>query len=454
MDARTRALVEGPVVRTLLRLAAPNVVMMVVQSAVGLMEAYFVGRLGTDALAGVALVVPLLMLMQMMSAGAVGGGMSSAVARALGSGRREDANALVWHALAIGVGFAAIATVLMLAFGRPLYRLMGGTGAALDAAVVYSDWLFAGIVLLWVFNALASVLRGSGNFLLPATVVVAGAAIAIPLSPALIFGWGPLPPLGIAGAAIAVNAYYALGIAVLAFSLWTGRTVLHPPRTPPAWQRRHFGAILKVGAVAALVSATTNLTVAIATGLVGNFGTAAIAGYGIGSRLEYLLIPLVFGLGAPLVAMVGTAIGAGRRERALHVTWIGAAIAGCVTETIGVAAALFPAAWLGIFGDDPSMIATGTTYLRIVGPFFGFFGFGMALYFASQGAGRVQWALAAGLVRLGVAAGLGSLAFATTGALWSVFAALAAALVAFGAINAFAVASGKWFAGDAGRRST
>ena len=125
-----------------------------------------------------------------------------------------------------------------------------------------------------------------------------------------------------------------------------------------------------------------------------------MAGYGTGTRLEYLLVPLVFGLGAPLAALVGTAIGAGDRERARRAAWIGAALAGLASEAIGVAAALSPEAWLGLFGDDPAMLAVGTRYLQMVGPLYGFFGFGLALYFAAQGAGRVGWALAAGLLRV------------------------------------------------------
>lgn len=445
MDLRTRALLEAPIVPTLARLAIPNLAMLMVQSAVGIAETYFIGLLGTEALAGASLVLPLLMLMQMMSAGAVGGGMASAVARALGGGRRDEANLLAWHAIAIAVVIAAAVSALMLLGGRTLYGWMGGTGPALDAALAYSDALFAGIVLLWVFNALASIVRGTGNMTLPALVACVGALIALPLSPALLFGWGPLPALGIGGAALAMLVYYAAGCAVLGAYLWSGRGVLRPAARPPQWERRHFASILRVGAVAALVSATTNLTVAIATALVATFGVAAIAGYGTGARLEYLLIPIAFGFGGPLVAMVGTAIGAGRPERALRVTWIGAGVAALITEAVGISAALAPHAWLGLFGDDPAMHAAGATYLAIVGPFFGFFGGGMALYFASQGAGVVRWALIAGLARLAVAAIGGSLLVSATGSMTGVFVALAAALVVFGAINAIAVARGAWF---------
>jgi Na+-driven multidrug efflux pump len=210
-----------------------------------------------------------------------------------------------------------------------------------------------------------------------------------------------------------------------------------------------FADILRVGAVAALITVQTNLTIAIATGLVGAFGPAAIAGYGTGSRLEYLLIPLVFGLGGPLVAMVGTNIGAHRPERALRVAWIGAAIAAGMCEIIGLCAAVEPRAWLSLFGSEPDMIDAGTRYLHTVGPVYGLFGLGMALYFASQGAGRLLWPFLANLARLLIAAGGGYIALHLTGNLTDVFIALAIALAAFGLINAAAVAAGVWFDGPA-----
>ena len=179
-DPRTVALLEDPIARTLARLAAPNVLVMLFQSAVGLIEAYFVGQLGTDALAGVTLVFPVLMLMTMMSAGAMGGGIASAVARALGAGRRADADALALHATAIALAFGAAFTVLVLGFGRPLYAAMGGSGASLAAALAYSDVVFAGAVLTWLFNSLAAVIRGTGNMLMPASVTCIGVLFLVP----------------------------------------------------------------------------------------------------------------------------------------------------------------------------------------------------------------------------------------------------------------------------------
>src|SRR3954451_5318891 len=199
LSPRTRLLLQGPIVPTLLRMAWPNVLVMFAQAATGLIETWFVAKLGTDALAGMALVFPGVMLMQMISAGALGGGISSAIARALGGGRRDEADALVLHALLITVALGALCSAIMLAFGRPIYRTLGGAGGELDAALTYSNVVFAGSVLLWVMNGLANVVRGTGNMLLTATIICAAVLVLVPLSPLLIFGIGPFPALGIAG---------------------------------------------------------------------------------------------------------------------------------------------------------------------------------------------------------------------------------------------------------------
>lgn len=158
-------------------------------------------------------------------------------------------------------------------------------------------------------------------------------------------------------------------------------------------------------------------------------------------------MPLVFGLGGPLAAMVGTSIGAGKRERALRVTWTGAIIAGLLTEAIGLGGAFFPQAWLGLFSQDATSNAVGAQYLRIVGPFYGFFGVGLVLYFASQGAGRLAWPLIGATLRVTIAVAGGWLALRYWGDITGVFFALGIALMAFSIINSVAIASGVWFSG-------
>jgi putative MATE family efflux protein len=442
-SSRTAAFLHGPIMPTLIRLSWPNILVMLAQASTGLIETWWISHLGTDALAGMAVVFPVVMLMQMMSQGAMGGGISSAIARALGAGRRGDADALVLHAILINVVFGAFFSLLVLSLGPSLYRVLGGQGGSLDAALRYSNVVFAGVILLWVMNGLASVIRGTGNMLVPALVMCGGVVLLVPLSPLLIFGIGPFPALGVAGGATALLLYYVGGIAVFTWYILSGRNAAHLRWVRPQWTL--FRDILRVGVVAAITSLQTNLTVAITTSLVGAwFGSAEIAGYGTGARLEYMMGPLVFGIGSTLVAMVGTNIGAGQQARALRIAFIGAAASFALTEAIGVAAAIWPEAWLRLFDPNPEMLASGSAYLHAVGPFYGFYGLGFALYFASQGAGRLLWPLLAGLLRLLVATVGGWLALRLTGSEGWLFTALAVGLVLYGILIPVSIVRGAW----------
>jgi putative MATE family efflux protein len=444
LSPRTRLLLQGSIIPTLLRLAWPNILVMLAQTSTGLIETWWVSHLGTDALAGMALVFPVFMMMQMLSAGAMGGGISSAVARALGGGRRADADALVLHAIVVNLLLGLAFSASVLAFGPSLYGALGGEGGSLEAALLYSNVVFAGNAVVWLMNALASVIRGTGNMFVPCLAICVGVVLLVPLSPVLIFGFGPVPAFGIAGAGIAVVLTTAVTGAVLAWYIWSGRCLV---RLRLARLRLAlFNDILRVGAVGSISTLQTTLTVTLTTALVGAAaGPGAIAGYGTGGRLEYLLIPLVFGLGAPLVPLVGTNVGAGQRARALRIALTGGALAFALTEAIGLAAAIWPHAWLGLFGDDPRMLETGTAYLRSVGPTYGFFGLGLSLYFASQGAGRLFWPLLAGLLRLVLAVGGGWAILHLTGSLDWMFAALGVALVVYGLTLVAAIATGGWF---------
>lgn len=425
----------GPILPTMLRLALPTVVVLVAQTGVGVAETYFVSALGTDALAGVTLVFPVLMLMQMMSNGGIGGGVSSAVARALGANRRADADALVWHAIVLACALGVLFTAAAIFGGQVIYRAMGGAGPTLTAALTYSDVVFAGAVPIWITALLSSTLRGSGNVNVPAVVTLSGIVILLPLSPALIFGWGPFPRLGVAGAGAAVIAYYVFAALALMLYLRSPRSLLKLRIVP--LRSRLFRDILGVGLLSAIGTVQVNLTVAFVTAAVGRFGADAIAGYGIASRFDYIQIPLLFGLGTTVLTMVGINIGAGQMARARRIAGIGAGIAFGATESIGLAAAIFPHAWLGLFTDQPQVLATGSLYLRNVAPAYGAIGLGMALYFASQGAKRVLLPVLAGTVRMIIAAFIGWFVVAWFGgSLSALFQIVALAAISYGGLTA------------------
>jgi putative MATE family efflux protein len=447
MTARTRQMLDAPLLPTLLRLATPNVIGLFAMTVVIGYDGYILGRLGHDALAGIALVFPLSMLMLQMSAGGIGGASTAAVARALGGGRSDEADRLAQHALLIALLMAAAFMAGMLAFGRAAYTAMGGRGPALEAALAYSNVLFGGAAVIWATNVLAAVVRGAGNMLLPALMLLATAAVHLVLCPLLVFGWGRFDGLGIAGAAVSTLLANALAALVLAAHLLRRNGAVQLRRA--AWRLRAplLRDILRVGIPASVNPVISNLSIAVATAYVGHYGIAALAGYGVAARLEYILVPIAFGFGTALTAMVATNMGAGQAARALRVTWVGAAVVTGITGVIGVAAALQPALWMNLFTDDAAVRDFGAEYLGIVGAAYGLFGLGLALLFASQGAGRMFWPLAGSMARLVIVAAGGWACVhwlqAPPGAFFLV---VALSFVVYAGLIAGAIGLGRWAA--------
>jgi putative MATE family efflux protein len=381
---------------------------LVAQTAVNIAEAYYVGFLGTDALAGAALVFPIFMLMTMMSNGGIGSGVSSAVARAIGAGRDGDAEAIAFHAIVVAVVAGGLFTLATTLLGPALYRALGGQAGALEAALRYSNYLFAGAIPVWIVNLQAAALRGAGNVRVPALVTLVGALVMIPASPLLIFGLGPLPGLGIAGAGIAFGLYYCGAMLVLLRYMASGRSSLHVRLAP--LRGRLFADILKVGLPTALNAVLVNLTVILVTALAGRFGTSELAAYGIASRLDYIMIPILFGLCTATLTMVGINVGAGQSGRARRIAGLSALTGAILVGAIGAIAAVHPPLWLGLFSHDADVQREGAIYLRIVAPAYAALGFGFVLSFAGQGAGHVLWPFVASALRILIAAGGGYVA--------------------------------------------
>lgn len=442
-NERTRELLDAPVLPTLLRLAAPTMAVMILQTTVSIFDIYYISWLGADALAGVTLVFPWVILMFTMAGNAMGGGVASAVARALGAGKHDDANALVANALLIAVGMALLFTIVMTTIAPYLYASMGGSGAALEGAVRYSNVIFGGAIVYWLSNTLGSLVRGTGNMKLPAFLGVANIALYVPLAPTLIRGWGPFPQLGLIGVPVASITAFGFSSLVYLIYVFSGRTALKPRFRQIHLQPRLIWDILRVGVPASLNQALTNVTLALLTALVGQFGAHALAGFGLAVRLEYVLSPLIFGFGAALVTLVGMNMGAGRLRQAHHAAWVGTALTATLTGAVGLIATISPQLWIGIFSTDPEVHAIGARYLVIVGPLYAFLGIGLGLYFASQGAGRLTWPLLASCGRLLTAVGGAWLVVRWFG-LTGVFAAAAIGLVVFGTTIATAVRAGAW----------
>jgi putative MATE family efflux protein len=441
------AMLYGPILPVMLRLTLPNLASFVVQILMLFAEVYFVSFLGTAALAGITVVTPLFTLMTMLSNGGIGAGVTSAMARALGAGRKADADAILFHSLVLSVVFGAVFSVALLYGGPALYRLLGVSNEALQQALRYSNTLFIGAIAAWTTNLLSAALRGSGNMLVPSMITLIGSAVVIPLSPLLIFGWGIVPRLGIAGAATALLIYYVGTSLVLLCYIVSDRSRVR--LSAGRLQRGIFSDILRVGGISAAGIIQANLTIVLVTSAVGHFGAGALAGYGVAARLEYFLLPILFALGVTAATMIGANVGAGRIARARNIALSGALLGAAFAETIGLAAAAFPAAFVGLFSNDAAALAAGSQYLRIVGPVYGFIGFGQMLYLAGQGAGRVMWPFVSGTARLMIAGVMGLAAVSLGGDLTMLCWIVAAGATVFGVFNGLVMLSPWWSRPDA-----
>jgi putative MATE family efflux protein len=452
LDARTAAvppapvngLLTSPILPTLLKLALPNTIAMFGTTLVAVAETSYIGRLGTEPLAGIALVFPFVMLTQMMSAGAMGGGVSSAISRAIGAGNRDRAATLALHAAMIGACAGIFFTVMMLAFGRAFYTLLGGRGDVLEQAVHYSQVLFSGAISIWLVNTLASVIRGTGDMRIPSATLIGTALVQIVVGGALGLGLFGLPKFGMRGVAAGQLAAFTLGAMFLTWYLVSGRSRLMLNFKGFTFQRDMFFDILRVGAVSCLSPLQTVLTVLIFTKILAGFGTETLAGYGMGSRLEFLLTPIAFAFGVASVPMVGMAMGAGLVSRARQVAWTAGTAASIIVGAIGLIVAMRPSLWISLFTSDPGVTAAASTYFAWAGPAFAFFGMGACLYFSSQGAAKVGGPVIAGTARLILVGGGGWLLASMGAPAWTLFALVGAAMAVYGLGTALSIRLTRW----------
>jgi MATE family, multidrug efflux pump len=442
--APINSLLTSPILPTLLKLALPNTIAMFGTTLVAVAETSYIGRLGTEPLAGIALVFPFVMLTQMMSAGAMGGGVSSAISRALGAGNRDRAATLALHATMIGLCAGLFFTVMMLTFGREFYSLLGGRGGVLEQAMHYSQVLFSGAIAIWLVNTLASVVRGTGDMRIPSVTLIGTALVQISVGGALGLGLFGLPRLGMQGVAAGQLTAFTLGALFLAWYLLSGNSRLALNFKGFRFQRDMFLDILKVGAVSCLSPLQTVLTVLIFTKILAGYGTETLAGYGMGSRLEFLLTPIAFAFGVASVPMVGMAMGAGLVTRARQVAWTAGAAAGITVGLIGLIVAIMPSLWISLFTSDPGVTAAASSYLTWAGPAFAFFGLGACLYFSSQGAAKVVGPVMAGTARLLLVGGGGWLLARSGAPAWTMFALAGAAMIVYGLGTALSIHLTRW----------
>ena len=445
MDKRTEQFLKDPIFPLLIKMSAPNTVAFLINAVVVLAEFWFISQLGITPLAAVTLAFPAIMLTQQMAFGALGGAVTSSIARSLGAADKPRAEKLLWHSLYISCFGALAFLIIFFIFGEPLLRILGGTGALLEQSLAYCFVYLLGAIVVWLSGSLTAALRGMGDMQFPAVLTVICAGIQVFFSAGFILGSFGLPKLGLVGSAwsmIVTSGFMAL-VTLIKISSPSSPVRLKLKRL--TIERELFEDIFSVALPASLSPIMTVATVLLLTGLIGQFGTSAIAGYGIGSRVEFLLIPIVFGIGTAMTAMVGTNIGAKNIDRAERIGMVGATTAGLLSAVIGLALALTPNLWISIFTSDPETLLVTKQYIQILGVCYVFQGYGLSLYFASQGANAMKWPIIITAIRLIVFSVLALVAvYWLSYGLVSIFYASAIAMVIFGILMVISLKMGAW----------
>ncbi len=388
MRAGARDATSGPVLRVLITLAVPIVATNVFQSLYQLIDTFWVGRLGADAVAAVSLSFPLSFLM--ISAG---GGLSIAgailVAQSFGArDQRATDHAAGQTLLVVGV-VSAVLSVAGYLLSDPLVAFFRPTPAVTEMAVEYLQVTFLGLVAVFVYFVFQALLRGVGDVKTPLVVVGGTVVLNFFLDPLLILGWGPVPGYGVVGAAWATIVAQGLAGAVGLAILFSGRYGIHVRGADLVPDTGLVRKILRLGIPSSVEQSARALGLAVMMLLVASFGTTAIASYGIGARiLSFVIIPAM-GLAMATSTVVGQNVGAREDERAVWAArlsmiagFVGLSAAGAVLFLLAepVVAAFVP--------GEAEVIRLGTHFIHIMAPTFGLFGVQMVMGGALAGAGN------------------------------------------------------------------
>ena len=393
--APDRLLAEPPL-RAVVRLAAPTTMVMAVSAVSNVVYTIYVSRIGVDAIGAVSLVFPVSLLALTSMGGGVGAGAASAIARAHGAGRTAAAAELAGEALLLcvmlGVGFG-LATLV----GAPaLFRLMGATGAVHEGATLFARVLFGGVAITFFSMMLDSVLRGEGNVRVPATWSVVSLLLQMVITPVFMFTLG----LGLVGGALAMLACHLACIPPRLRWIFGGKSLVRPTLRITETRLAPMREILRVGIPAAASTSINNIALMTLTAVVARLGEKDLAAYGLGTRLDFVLMSFAYGVSAGVLTLVGLATGARRSDRVRAFTLRGVTLAVGLLLVPGLLFYWRPGLWLGMFTDDADVHAIGGLYFRIVGPTYPLLGITMVIAFAFQGIGRATLPLVLTIVRV------------------------------------------------------
>ncbi|MHB1135579.1 MAG: MATE family efflux transporter [Coriobacteriia bacterium] len=359
-------LVEGPVARTLVRLSAPMVVAMFAMVGFNIVDTFYVGQLGTEQLAAMGFTLPVVMAVNSISLG-IGVGTTAVVSQAIGRRDTEGVRRLALSSVLLGLTVSTTMAVAGLLGGRSLFTLLGAEGDVLEYVMQYMSVWFLGLPFVVIPQNGNSSLRATGDTKTPAKIMLTVLGINALLDPLLIFGWGPVPGYGLRGAAIATVFSQACAL-VVALLVLNRRGILVFIRMTGAELLAAWRKVLKVGLPAVVTQLIAPVSTGVITAIVASYGVAAVAGFGVATRLESFAVMVINAIGAALVPFVGQNWGAGKKARvsravktALIMTAAWGAFVWLLSLVIGRPVA-------SIFNDEPAVISVVMAYMAIVFP--------------------------------------------------------------------------------------
>jgi len=392
---------EGDVTKTLLRLAWPIIVSSLFQTSFNIADTIFVGRVGPNALAAVSLTFPVGFFFFAIGNGAAIG-VTSLIARSIGAGDMGKVSNVANHSLLLIAILGISGTLTGIIWGRNIFELMRIEEDILELSWSYMRIIFAGMGTMFIAVILEGVLRGEGDMKTAMRIIAIAITINIILDPILIFGLGPFPRMGVAGAALATVIARVIGCFILALHFIRGRSSIKFNLKEYSYDSSIIKDIVRVGLPTTISMGAMSISMGIINSMIIRFSSFAMAAWGVTGRLSSIAFLPALGISVANTTLVGQNYGAKKYDRVESSAFIGAKLAFLFMFSIGAIFFLFPDLLVGIFNRDPEVLRYGREIFRITTIGYGFIGVSILMGGSFQGLGRGTPALIVSLFRIGV----------------------------------------------------
>jgi putative MATE family efflux protein len=384
---RGRDLTCCPIWRTLFVLAAPIMLGTALQTCFNIIDTFFVGMLGSEQLAAISVTFPVVFIFIAVAVG-LSIGTTALVSQAIGSGRKRDASNIAEHSLLASVIVGAVVAAGGILFSAPLFEFMGASGEVLGMTVQYANLIFIGFMFLFIGFLSQGIIQAGGDTVTPTKNLAVSVIANIILDPIFIFGFGPVPAMGLVGAGFATVIGRSFGAFLNVLHLFRGRAVVKIEPRCFRFDLSIISRIFKIGFPSSLSHSINSIGMILLMSLVGGFGTAALAAFGVGIRLESLAIMPVIGLANGMIPFIGQNLGAGKIERARRAASLASYAVIAMMLVFMAVLILIPDVLFAPFTSDLEVLRIGVQFFRIAAPGYVFLGLALILGAAFQAAGR------------------------------------------------------------------